>query len=206
MDQIRIGKFIASQRKRKQMTQQQLADILGISNKTVSKWECGNGFPEISLVLPLCEELEISVNELLSGERLPDEDYKKKAEENMVDFIREKEENKKKMHLALAVGLIATISYVTLAFVVFIYGDVMAVSVRIILTLIAIAVFAVGIFVAMKIESTAGYFMCSHCSETFVPKYYDYVMSLQVITKRRLVCPVCGKKSWCRRVMSKEDQ
>ena len=99
MDQIRIGKFIASQRKRKQMTQQQLADILGISNKTVSKWECGNGFPEISLVLPLCEELEISVNELLSGERLPDEDYKKKAEENMVDFIREKEENKKKCQI-----------------------------------------------------------------------------------------------------------
>lgn len=206
MDQIRIGKFIAQERKRKQMTQQQLADILGISNKTVSKWECGNGFPEISLVLPLCEELEISVNELLSAERLPDEDYKKKAEENMVDFIREKEENKKKMHLALAVGLIATISYVTLAFVVFIYGDVMAAPVRIILTLIAIAVFAVGIFVAMKIESTAGYFRCRHCSETFVPEFYDYVMSLQVITKRRLVCPGCGKKSWCKRVMSKEEE
>lgn len=206
MDQIMIGKFIAQERKRKQMTQQQLADILGISNKTVSKWECGNGFPEISLVLPLCEELEITVNELLSGKRLTDEDYKKKAEENMVNFITEKEENKKKMHLALAVGLMATISYVTLAFVVFIYGNVMALAVKTILVLIALAILGSGICIALKIESTASYFRCSHCSETFMPKFYDYVMSIQIITKRHLICPSCGKKSWCKRVMSKEEE
>ena len=69
MDQIKIGKFIASERKRKKYTQKNLADILGISDKTVSKWECGNGFPDVSLLLPLCSELEISVNEKSEAKR-----------------------------------------------------------------------------------------------------------------------------------------
>ncbi len=69
MDQLKIGKFIAEERKSKEFTQRELADKLGISDKTISKWERGNGFPEISLLLPLCKELEITVNELLSGER-----------------------------------------------------------------------------------------------------------------------------------------
>ena len=80
MDQIKIGKFIAKTRKEKDMTQKQLADALLISDKTVSKWECGKGLPEVSLMLPLCEVLDISVNDLLTGERVSDLDYKKKAE------------------------------------------------------------------------------------------------------------------------------
>ena len=63
MDQIKIGKFIADERKRKGYTQKQLSEKLEISDKTISKWERGNGFPEVSLLLPLCNELEITVNE-----------------------------------------------------------------------------------------------------------------------------------------------
>ena len=74
MNQMVTGKFIASERKRKGYTQRQLADLLQISDKTVSKWERGNGFPEVSLLLPLCNELDITVNELLSGERVSEED------------------------------------------------------------------------------------------------------------------------------------
>ena len=84
MDQIKTGKFIAEERKNKKLTQRQLAEILNISDKTISKWETGNGFPEISLLQPLCRALDISVNELLSGERLSEDEYKKKAEENNV--------------------------------------------------------------------------------------------------------------------------
>lgn len=73
MDQIKIGKFIADERKRKGYTQKQLSEKLAISDKTISKWERGNGFPEVSLLLPLCNELEITVNELLSGERVSEE-------------------------------------------------------------------------------------------------------------------------------------
>lgn len=87
MNQVLTGKFIADERKKKGYTQTDLADKLGISNRTVSKWETGNGFPDVSLLLPLCEELDISVNELLSGERLGKEDYEERAEVNMVEII-----------------------------------------------------------------------------------------------------------------------
>ena len=97
MDQIKIGKFIADERKRKGYTQKQLSEKLEISDKTISKWERGNGFPEVSLLLPLCKELEITVNELLSGERVSEEDYLKKAEENMVNLVKEAQESKKKI-------------------------------------------------------------------------------------------------------------
>ena len=106
MDQIKIGRFIADERKRKGYTQKQLSEKLEISDKTISKWERGNGFPEVSLLLPLCNELEITVNELLSGERVSEEDYLKKAEENMVNLVREAQESKKKIILsAMAAGL-----------------------------------------------------------------------------------------------------
>lgn len=84
MDQIKVGKFIAECRKAKNMTQQELADILGITDKAVSKWECGRSMPDISLLERLTEELGVSVNELLSGRRLSDEEYRKEAEENLV--------------------------------------------------------------------------------------------------------------------------
>lgn len=77
MDQEMIGKFIAEMRKQHNMTQREFADALSISNKTVSKWECGNGMPDLSLMQPICEILEINLNELFSGERLTDADYKK---------------------------------------------------------------------------------------------------------------------------------
>lgn len=96
LDQIKIGKFIADLRKELHLTQKQLAEELNISDKTVSKWECGKGLPEVSLMLPLCSALKINVNELLSGEKLSDNNYHEKAEENVMNLIREKEESKKK--------------------------------------------------------------------------------------------------------------
>ena len=101
MDQIKIGGFIAEERKRKGYTQKILSEKLGISDKTISKWERGNGFPEVSLLIPLCSELDITVNELLSGERVSEEQYRKKAEENMVNLVKEAQENKKKIILSV---------------------------------------------------------------------------------------------------------
>ena len=97
MDQIKVGKFISSNRKLKHMTQRELADILGISDKTISKWETGNGLPEVSLMLPLCEALDISVNELLSGEKLSIINYQEKAEDNMLSLLKKNEANRKRL-------------------------------------------------------------------------------------------------------------
>lgn len=95
MDQEKIGRFLAERRKRMRLTQREFAQALGISDKTVSKWECGNGMPELSLMLPVCEMLGINLNELFSGEKLTDADYKKRAEENLLTLIAEAEKTKK---------------------------------------------------------------------------------------------------------------
>ncbi|MBR1930027.1 MAG: helix-turn-helix transcriptional regulator [Lachnospiraceae bacterium] len=205
MDQISIGKFIAKMRKEKSYTQRQLADLLKISDKTISKWETGNGLPEVSLMLPLCEALGISVNELLTGEKVADADYKKKAEENMMNLMREREENKQKMVLVVAVGGISTISFVTLLLVVCVYTEVIALPIKIVLISIACIIFATGIYFAMQGERTVGYYQCKHCDETFVPGFLEYMAGAHMLTTRYLKCPHCGKKSWCKKILSKSS-
>ena len=204
MDQIKTGRFIGEQRKQKSYTQKQLAEILDISDKTVSKWECGNGFPEISLLLPLCDTLDISVNELLSGEKVADRDYRKKAEENMVNMMREKEENKTKMILTAITGVIATISFITLLLVVVTYTEVMSLPVKVTLVLIACVIFAAGLYVAMQGECKIGYYKCRHCEEAFIPTFGAYSMGMHMLTTRWLRCPHCGKAGWCKKVLTKE--
>jgi len=110
LDQIKIGKFIAMMRKEQSFTQKQLAEQLGISDKTISKWETGNGMPEVSLMLPLCDALKINVNELLSGERLTEHNYHERAEENMVKLIQEKDDKQKEdKKQVIAVTLISVL-------------------------------------------------------------------------------------------------
>lgn len=97
MDQIKIGKFIAELRKGKNMTQEQLGEKLGVSFKTISKWENGRGMPELSTLKPLSEELGISINELLTGERITKEVYQERLEENIIntiDYTSKKIENR----------------------------------------------------------------------------------------------------------------
>lgn len=110
MNQEKIGRFLSDLRKEQEMTQQQLADAIGVSNKTISKWECGKGMPEISSIIPLCETLHINVNELLSGERLPEDGYSKKAEENMMSLIHETEICKKKSNNSLLIILVTVMA------------------------------------------------------------------------------------------------
>ena len=204
MDQVKIGKFISDERKAKGYTQKQLSELLGISDKTISKWECGNGFPEASLLLPLCNELEITVNELLTGERISQQNYKEKAEENMVNMIREKEENKQKILLTTIIGVISTITFVTLLLVVCFYTDVIILPIKIVLMVIAISVFGVGLYVAMWGDRKIGYFKCRNCNELFTPTFMQYTMGMHIASTRYLKCPHCRTRTWCRKVMTKE--
>lgn len=201
MDQIKIGKFIAEERKRKSYTQRELAEILGISDKTISKWERGNGFPEVSLLLPLCNELEITVNELLSGERLQEVDYKKKAEENMVNLVKEAQESKKKIILSAMVCILMLMAAVPL----FLLAGILEITTALRFTLIGIGslVVVVGIIIACVLDKDAGAFECPECNERFVPDMKEYVMSVHTITKRKLTCPKCGKRCYCKHVLTK---
>lgn len=101
MNQIDIGRFIATCRKEKQLTQAQLAEKLNITDRAVSKWETGKSMPDASIMLELCNILGITVNELLSGERIRMEDYSKKVDENLVELKR-KNENSIKVNVIIA--------------------------------------------------------------------------------------------------------
>ena len=197
MDQTKIGRFIAQVRKEKELTQRQLADELLISDKTVSKWETGKGLPEVSLMMPLCNTLNITVNELLSGERIPDESYKKKAEEIMVDLIREKEESKKKIALSIVASIIAILGGITPIIVSGMFE--MEAWQRVLFIIIGILVMGGGIAIAAALEMHAGTFECRHCKHRFVPAAGAYIAGPHSITTRYLKCPECGKKSYCKR-------
>ncbi len=118
MDQVKIGKFIAALRKQSGLTQEALGEKLGVSNKTISRWENGNYMPNIEMLRLLSKEFDVSINELLSGEKIPDEEFRKKADENVIkalkqdvfSFAERKEYFKKKWridHLPLLTALAA---------------------------------------------------------------------------------------------------
>ena len=201
MDQIKIGKFIADERKRKGYTQKQLSEKLAISDKTISKWERGNGFPEVSLLLPLCNELEITVNELLSGERVSEEEYLKKAEENMVNLVRETQESKKKIVLSAMIAGLTIIATVPLFILSGMFE--MPVWTRVLLMGIGFVIMVIGIAIACVLDREAGAFECPECKERFVPDMKSYVMGPHTITKRKLVCPYCGAHKYCKKVLTK---
>lgn len=196
MDQIRIGRFIAETRKSQQLTQRQLADLLSVSDKTISKWECGKGLPEVSLMLPLCDALHITVNDLLSGERLSDTEYQERAEQNMVNLIKENEENKKRMILSVICGVITIIACCSLIVIASYLA--LPTAARIILILFAVATAVVGVGAAAVLEVKAGYYECPYCKTLFVPTMADYIKGYHTFTKRRLTCPQCGKTGMCR--------
>lgn len=123
MDQIKIGKFIAEMRKEQNLTQIDLAEKLGVSNKTISKWECGNSMPDYVLMENLCELLQINVNELLSGERLSAKNYGKNAEQNIVDLVQENDTKIKwarKDIFAVILGIAALFG--TVVFTILLWG------------------------------------------------------------------------------------
>ena len=103
MDQVKVGEFISTERKAKKLTQKELAEQLGVSDKTISRWETGNGLPDMAYLTPLCDLLKVSVNELLSGEKLPPNEYSMKAEENIMALLQENQKNKKSDNVCMAI-------------------------------------------------------------------------------------------------------
>jgi len=193
---VKIGRYIAERRKQLGMTQRQLADELSISDKTVSKWETGKGLPEVSLMMPLCEKLHISVNDLLTGESVSEFDYRKKAEENMMNLMKENSENKKHMILSVICGVIKIIAVCSLT-VIASYIEMHTLA-RIAVVVLAFLTAVLGIGAAAVLEVKAGYYECPHCKALFVPAMSDYVKGYHTITRRRLKCPECGKTGMCR--------
>lgn len=203
MDQMKIGRFIAERRKRVSLAQLQLAEKLGITDRAVSKWETGKAMPDASIMLELCGVLEISVNDLLCGEVVGMEDYSKKLENNLLDMIRQKEQaDKRLLFLETVVGISATV--IMFALVLLATFVQMASWLRVALLALGFALFFAGCFYALRIEQVAGYFACKECGHRYVPTYKAVNMAPQMFGIRYMKCPECGKKSWQKKVLSRE--
>lgn len=202
MDQVKIGKFIAECRKKKNMTQAILAEKLNITDRAISKWETGKGMPDSSIMLELCNELDISVNELLSGEVIKMENYSQKAEENLLEMKKQKEETDREMlRLEIVIGYISTITFLILVFLASFVE--MYSAIRILLIIGGSIVFAVGVINAIKIEQTAGYYECDKCHYKYIPTYKSVLFAMHHGRTRYMKCPKCNEKSWNKKVLTK---
>ena len=200
MDNIKIGEFIKNLRKEKNLTQGELAEKISVSPKTVSKWECGMGAPDVSIMMDLCSELGITVNELLSGEKIEKENYMEKAEENFISVLEDGKRNKKNtkalVFLAIASLLNCFLVIMASAFIQE-YGWkdwIVFVAIHVELVIIFATIFPICI-----LDNSMGYFECQNCGERFRPKDSAYINAPHAHTKRLLTCPRCGKKTWCKR-------
>ena len=204
MDQIKIGKFIASCRKEQGMTQAALAERLGISDRAVSKWETGKSMPDTGIMLELCAILKINVNELLSGERIMADGYDKQAEENLLEMRRQLEE--KNRQLLKTEYLISFPTVIAGLFMCFVAAFVeMPVWVRVALIAIALVMILVVAFIAVGIEQKAGYYECGKCHDRHVPTYWQTNLAMHMGRTRFMKCPECGRWSWQKKVLTMDD-
>ena len=204
MDQIKIGKFIASRRKEQGMTQAVLAKKLGISDRAVSKWETGKSMRDAGFMLELGGLLKINVNELLSGEGIMAESYDRRAEENLLEMRRQVEEkNRQLLRVEYLISFPAVVAGMFMCFVASFVE--MPVWVRVALIAVAlVTIFAVA-FIAVGIEQKAGYYECQNCHHRYVPTYWQTNLAMHIGRTRYMKCPECGKRSWQKKVLTKEE-
>ena len=158
MDQVKTGQFIKACRKEKALTQREVAEKLNISEKTVSKWETGNGLPEVGFMLPLCNLLEISVNEL----------------------IQEKAEAKKKLIIAVIVALAMLAAGLT----IIILADLLVMQfwLKVVLSVGGSVIILVGVGIACVLERDAGVYECKHCGERLCPRW-RHIFSRRILSQ-----------------------
>ena len=200
MNQIKIGKFIAECRKEKDLTQMQLAEKLNITDKAISKWERGISMPDSSIMIELCDILGISVNELLSGEKIVVENHDQKSEELLLEMAKELERKNKTIWTAMWVIMIASIIALIagVLFVTFFVPE----GIWQLVTILAICVFfLVPCFYALKLEVSVGAYKCKNCGHEIVPTYSQALMAMHRGTTRYLKCPKCNKRTWCKKVL-----
>ena len=206
MDLEKIGKFIAERRKAKGLTQLDLAERIHVTDRAVSKWECGRSMPDSSIMLELCEVLEISVNELLTGEVLEMKDYNKQAELNLVSMTKQKEESDKRLLKAEVfigiIGVVVLLAGLGLG-IYFIQGLEKPIAGTISIVAGMVALLAMAIF-AVRIEQLAGYYECQECHHRYVPTFWQTLMAPHLGRSRKMKCPHCGKRNYHKKVISKE--
>ena len=202
MDQLKIGKFIADCRKRKNLTQMQLAEKLGITDKAISKWERGIAMPDSSIMLELCAILGISVNELLSGEKISMENNNQKNEQLLLDMAKELERKNKTIWSSM--WAIMIVSMTALFAGILIAAFLIPEGVWQLVAILALCVlFLIPCFYALKLEVSVGAYKCKKCGCEIVPTYKEAMNAMHMGFTRYLKCPNCNKRTWCKKILKK---
>ena len=202
MDQVKIGKFIAEQRKKSNLTQMQLAEALHITDRAVSKWETGKAMPDSSIMLELCELLQISVNDLLCGEVVTVDNYNKELENNLLEMTKQKElADKRLLATEVVLGVVCCIPL--LASIIFVLVLPLVEWLEAVIVLASLLPLLIATPFMLKIELLAGYYECPKCGHRHVPPYKGFSMSMHLGRTRYMKCPKCEKKSWQKKVLSK---
>lgn len=203
MDQIKIGKFIAERRKTQNLTQMQLAEKLGITNRAVSKWENGKTMPDSALMLELCDILDITVNDLLNGEMVSSEDYSKKLEAQLMEAIQSKELSDKR--LLTTRPFIYIIAITLTIFTNLIVRDTPAPGwVRFCASIVNLLLLSVLLFADIKILQSTGYYRCSECGYTYTPSFWRMFWGAGANKYAKLRCPQCKKHNKHEKVFTKD--
>ena len=202
MDQIKIGKFIAECRKKNNLTQMQLAEKLNITDRAISKWENGKSMPDSSIMLELCSELNINVNDLLCGEKISKDAYNKQLEQNIIDMIKQKEASDKRLlTMEIVMGVLISIVFFALIFIAS-FAEIKS-WLRITLIITGFIPFIIMLPFAIRIEQTAGYYECQICHNKYIPTFSSVLWSMHINRTRYMKCPKCNKRSWQKKIISK---
>ena len=202
MDQIKIGKFIAECRKNANLTQMQLAEILNITDRAVSKWETGKSLPDSAIMLELCSVLKITVTDLLCGEKISMENSNQKNEQLLLDMTKELERKNKTIWTSMwAIMIVSMIAlFAGILITAFLIPEGLW---QVIIMLGICIVFLIPCFYALKLEINVGAYKCKNCGNEIVPTYLQALNAMHCGTTRYLKCPDCKKRTWCKKVFKK---
>ena len=199
MDQIKIGKFIAECRKKKNLTQAQLAEKLNITDRAISKWETGKAMPDSDIMLDLCYILGINVNELLCGEMIDMEQKDGQLNELIFQMAKNEERYHKRLlhsaYVIVATSLAALICLITLISLL-----IPECGFQDFLIIVSVVLFIIPCIIALKFKVETGYYECKNCQHMFVPNYKEIALLMQTPTRRLLKCTKCGKWTWCKKL------
>ena len=204
MDQVKIGKFIAERRKGVNLTQAQLAEKLCITDRAVSKWERGLTMPDSSIMLELCTILKITVNDLLSGEIVSMENYNQEMENKLIEMVKEKERaDKRLLRMEIVLGVCCIVPLIICMVVALVLP--LEEWKQTLIVLSGLIPLLIATPFALKIEQKAGYYECKNCGHKHIPKYSSVFLAMHLGRTRYMKCPNCGKYSWQKKVISKDE-
>lgn len=198
MNMQKIGNFLAELRKGKKLTQDELGEQIGVTNKTVSRWENGNYLPPVEILQILSKFYDVDINELLSGERLDEKRYKENAEEYIVaDLMKKQKEAKKRLAVSIIVAVITILAGLSIILLSALLSA--PIWVRIVCIAVSLIIIILGIGVCCVLTVDAGVYECPNCGEKFVPSMKEFISGAHTFTTRKLKCPKCGKKNFCKK-------